>query len=198
MPYRYTYKNVPEDVDFACDLECRQCSYHNPAQHNRRCRRTACIGFEMCWQHLMTQCHLKIQTSTLPGAGKGLFAWDPRRDGEIIFRKGDRIVQYGGEDLTHHQIDARYGGDAGLAQYAIQVARNVVRDAACLRGTGSIANHRANPNAEIVPTRIPRNYGTMRAKRNIRHGQEIFISYGREYHVQQVGHEIIASTKKTR
>jgi SET domain-containing protein len=57
-----------------------------------------------------------------------------------------------------------------------------VEDAACRRGVGALANHRAHSTANARLSFL-RTTGRFRlvAKKPIRNGKEIFVDYGRQY-----------------
>ncbi len=55
-----------------------------------RCTRRTCKTFPYCWQHLLSECGLKVTQSTIPGAGQGLFAVKD-------FKKNARITRYSGD-----------------------------------------------------------------------------------------------------
>jgi SET domain-containing protein len=136
---------------------------------------------------------LRVRPSTIPNAGKGLFAEDPlRADREIIFRVGDYIIDYTGESINENQLEERYGEYTG--PYAIEVrGRSNQRgglfiDAAAERGVGSLINHRARSSANsvfVVDYRA--NRARLRAVRPIRNGDEIFVSYGNQYQMNEPG-----------
>jgi hypothetical protein len=158
-----------------------------------QCGRTSVIGCPYCFQHLRSERHLRVRPSTIPNAGKGLFAEDPlRADREIIFRVGDYIIDYTGESINENQLEERYGEYTG--PYAIEVrGRSNQRgglfiDAAAERGVGSLINHRARSSANsvfVVDYRA--NRARLRAVRPIRNGDEIFVSYGNQYQMNEPG-----------
>ncbi len=192
MPYEFFFKNNEEDVSFKCNLQCKRCEYINH-ETNQRCKRTSCIGFEYCWQHTIKEKKLKIKKSSIHNAGKGLFAWDPTEDANaIIFRKGDTIIQYKGETITPQQLDQRYGVD-GIAPYGIRVSRPRVHhiDSACLRGIASLINHkrRSDTNVEFSQT------GNVVAKKTIRNKQELFVFYGGDYNLNEIGDKYTYKTR---
>ncbi len=120
MPYRFNYTHAPSGAAFACDLQCRQCSAHTSTT-GARCGRRTCIGVEYCWQHLRSVAHLRIGPSTVPGAGKGLFAHagvPHAGPNAVVFRNGEVILPYRGEALTRAQLHTRYGPH-GTAPYAL-------------------------------------------------------------------------------
>jgi len=139
----------------------------------------------MCWSHLLQIKHLRVKNSLIPNAGKGLFALNKKLpDNNVIFRRGDLILDYGGEILDTEQIVDRY--DDRTAPYAIQLKHNVFFDCACKRDAGAIANQGANnaqnnarfsANYRIHPQQVQ-----LRALRDIRNNTEILVNYGGDYH----------------
>ena len=194
MPYVFQYKEGAER--FSCNLVCEQCTAE--LKNGHQCSRTVCIGLPLCWQHLLTckdyKRGLKIQNSQV--SGKGLFAWSKDGGNDIVFRTQDTITLYEGERLTHAQLDQRYGPDT--APYAVGLNKEVI-DAACRRGSGSIANGARNK-AEVNAKYDSRMEGGVRvvrlkATKTIRHGQEILCDYGDDYWKHAKGRH---STKRRR
>ncbi len=119
---------------------------------------------------------LIIKRSLLPNAGKGLFT-------RVDIKKGDRIVEYAGrrkkwKDVKH--LDGHNG-------YLMRLNRTTAIDAKPLRsGKGRYANDAMGlarvpglrNNAEYL---IYGNRVFIEATRNIRKGEEIFVSYGKEF-----------------
>lgn len=57
------------------------------------------IGLDYCFSHLLSDKHLKIMTSTILGAGKGLFAVNKKAlENVIIFKPNDLIIDYNGDN----------------------------------------------------------------------------------------------------
>jgi hypothetical protein len=127
---------------------------------------------QYCWTHLRSLCQLRIKTSTIPLAGRGLFA-------ERDFAAGEHIADYTG-DLLRLRRDSD-GGQYALAlnsREAIDAARTNTapgRSANDPRGSGQ------RPNSEFVINTLRRT-GRLRATRAIQRGAEIFVSYGNSYH----------------
>ena len=98
----------------------------------------------------------------------------------ILFRKGQIIIDYKGEQLNTSQLTRRYGNFT--APYAFQVKHNTIIDAACNRGVGSTANTSRGtafkPNAKLYSHN---GNGYIKATSNIRNGDEIFVPYGASY-----------------
>ena len=162
MQFKYKGKQ------FRCPLQCAQCTAIT--SKGTRCKRKVCIGKPECSLHRKD---LQIKKSTIPNAGKGLFA---KRD----FKKNEVIGKYTGERVTAKQLQDRCG--YSTAPYGLQVG-NRIFDSACDRGIMSLANAKremANANAKIV------NKGTdsganVRATKSIKKGDEIYVHYGSTY-----------------
>ena len=197
MPKVFDYevlKPFPHKT-FGCQLYKLQCE-HISNKSGHRCRRFQIIGAGFCWQHLETDRHLKIKKSTLPHGGLGLFAYNGTNNDAIVFsapkktkygqRPGDFIIEYTGETLPRQEIDRRYGNYT--APYGADINKQFVTDAACLRSSGSIANHMSHSkaNARLISNRTSIR---LEATKNIRNGSEIFIDYGSEYQLGDEGVE---------
>ena len=162
MPYHFS------SPTYSCHLETHLCAWPGG------CRRRVAIGLPMCWQHSRMAYGVRVGPSTIPEAGRGLFA---RR----AFRKGEVICPYGGQLISVDEVERRYPGDT-LAPYVEQISDTEYRDAACVRGLGSMANgmaRRADCNAETFVRRDRTPW--LRAFKPIPEGTEIFNHYGPEY-----------------
>jgi hypothetical protein len=123
---------------------------------------------------------LVVRQSTIPGAGKGLFA---TRE----FKKRSTIGRYLGELLSTEEHNRRYGGsDQDHAPYSLQTTNSAGRvvSAECLRGIMSMANgtrYLRQANARFVDNL--RSDGTVRieATRRILPGTEVLLFYGDGY-----------------
>lgn len=121
---------------------------------------------------------LAVKKSTLPGAGKGLFT---KRD----IKKGERFVEYLGEVITEAELDRRAEND--IYGYAFFISKKKCIDAYY---TPEALARYANDAKGIVKIKGLRNNccytiwkqrGWIQAERNIKAGEEIFVSYGAEY-----------------
>ncbi|MCW3084349.1 MAG: hypothetical protein JWP12_1715 [Bacteroidetes bacterium] len=121
---------------------------------------------------------LAVKKSTIPNSGKGLFT---KRD----VKKGERIVEYLGEVITEAELDIRAEKD--IYGYAFYISKKKCVDA--YYTPDELARY-ANDAKGI--TRIPglnnncsyeiwKNRGWIKAEKNIKAGDEIFVSYGHEY-----------------
>ena len=188
MPYQFEMKEEENGVPFfQCPLKHYRCSHIN-AKTGIQCGRKQYIGFDLCFQHLVTDCNLKIKKSNMEGAGKGLFAYNGTKNNDIIFKgnqsKGDRIIAYNADVITHLEANRRYGNHT--APYGVYVNKDYIEDAACMRSAGSLANHisHSKANAKLY-SHQGRVY--LRAIKNIRNGDEILTDYGKEYIMKEKG-----------
>jgi len=194
MPYKFSYKekqadgNEPEEC-FTCNLQKERCIGLN--RNGQRCKRETCIGTNYCFQHLESIKHLKIRPSTIPNAGKGLYAWDLKQpQNAIIFRRGEKIIDYRGERITDDdELEERYGENT--APYSCRVNKNLVIDSACKRGVASMANSsrgtQLHNNATLRSSNVRGGGAYVQCTTNIRNRQEILVSYA-----NQIQHKILS------
>lgn len=203
MPYRFAFRylrasdNQPHE--FTCLLTCDRCT--GTSKSGARCSRRVCIGLPLCWQHLLSEKHVRVRASTIPAAGKGLFAMltgpQLKRTGRaapVVFRKGDRILTYTGELIGHRELTRRYDDRSVhppveyTAPYTFElerVAPAAFVDSACQRGAASLVNHTnrardANATFRAVGRGRQARIDLV-ALKAIRHGDEIFAHYGPAY-----------------
>lgn len=119
---------------------------------------------------------LEVRKSTIPGAGKGLFTKQP-------IKKGSYIVEYTGAITTWKEVDH----DEGSNVYIYYVSRKHVIDAS--KNTKSYARY-ANDARGLQRPKGFRNNSQyvnddnriyIQALRDIAGGDEILVSYGKEY-----------------
>jgi SET domain-containing protein len=121
---------------------------------------------------------LHIFKSTLQDAGKGLFT-------DTVIEKGKIVCEYEGEKITWKEAERRNDLDKGGYVYYIN-EKNCVdawdytktfgRYANDAAGISRIRGIRNNSTYDVVRGRV-----YIRATRTIRAGEEIFVSYGRQY-----------------
>lgn len=164
--------------EFRCPIEIRSCSHHG-------CNILSDIGFEFCRTHLETDMHLQIKPTSLPGGNfLGLFASDGTNNtNTVVFKKGkkgakhgDFITAYNGEILTIDEMFDRYRGRIA-GPYCAHLNEDNVIDSACLRGVGSMINHKTVSGGANARIYIYRNEIRIAATKDIKNGDEIFINY---------------------
>lgn len=189
--YHFHSTRNNDDINIDVELERVQC---NHITFNGQCLRNTVIGVGLCWQHLLSDKKLRILDTE--NMGKGLFAMDKRQnDNFIIFRPNDLIITYtGGYTLDNYEKEDIYGHGT-TAPYAIFLTNNSNHDCASKRCIASLINHipSVHANAEI---RIYHGVANIRAKKIIRNGDEIMMSYGRSYQLNQNNVESCTNKKK--
>ena len=185
MPYEFRFI-INGQIHFRGILESERCSATK--DNGRKCKRICCMGTPLCFSHLLYFCHLKIQPSLIPDAGKGLFAIDPLTNERIrLFKKGDFIIEYGGEIIDIDELLDRYGNQH-TAPYGVLIneRRGIYEDGALRRGAGAFCNHatgnRVNARLSVGLNRI-----LLVATKGIYNGDEIYINYGRLYQINEEG-----------
>jgi len=177
MGYKFQF-NINDNLQFEGDIICQRCIEIN--KKGNQCNKKTCIGTPYCWIHLLYNYKLKVKDSTIPNAGKGLFVIDKKAgDNDIIFRKNDKIITYGGELINRDELEDRY--DEYTAPYGYQIDSNNFRDGALKRGVGTLGNNNAGRNNAKIVANKRNKTASIKATNNIRNGSEIFISYGRDY-----------------
>ena len=182
----YTFVFVPPQGTgkhaFRCKLACGRCNAKTRGGAGPRCKRRVCIGLPMCWTHTRAQ---GLLIADAGHKGKGLFAHgrteDEKNRTTPVFRTGNLIAQYDAEIISESILKMRYGNKT--APYGLKgYGRDKFLDAACHRGVGSLANdprgsgQRAN--ARLV---VGKNGASLRATKALYSGDEILVSYGKEY-----------------
>jgi len=126
-----------------------------------------------CWIHLSMDENLRIRPSQIERAGLGVYA------DKAPFQRGQKIVEYTGK------IQATNGTD-----FALQISKNKIINAAQSRNTGSYINDCRTKNRQQgecpgVNARfvVDRRAGkvNIKATKRIRPGSEIYVPYGAAY-----------------
>jgi hypothetical protein len=182
MKFKFYINN---GLHFVGQLECDRCIGVN--KNGSRCKRRVCIGTFYCFTHLQSEKHLKIKTSNIEGAGKGLFAFS-KTDDELLFRKDETIIKYVGELIHADELVHRYADKTG--SYALKIKENDYEDSALIRGVGSIANtapHLCDNNTRLAVCYRKPQYAMLKATKNIYNGDEILCDYGPYYTLHENG-----------
>ena len=162
-------------------LNSQRCEGHNKS--GQRCKRKCIIGYEYCPTHLKSEKDLKIKDSTIPNSGKGVFVDNSTNNNEIVFRKDDKICDYNGIKTNKNNIDNEYRGKT--APYALQINNTDVIDAAGKRGVGSIINTKPGDNNCSFSIDNRNKSASVKATKNIKNGQELFLAYSRSYKLNE-------------
>lgn len=176
------YDDDQGTVRYQCDVQCQQCEA--ATKSGTRCKNKTCFSLPYCSLHVQTEYGIVIKDSTIPGAGKGIFALKQ-------FKKNDIICPIWGMEKSAKQLDKEYG--EGTAPYAIGLTKTKVIDGACHRYIGQLANTQlradgqsslAKSNAVYVASHRSRPYKLfIQASKKIKEGDEIFVYYGEDYSI---------------
>jgi hypothetical protein len=182
MPKIFSFESLNPTKSFSCVLNSTQCT--SKTKTGIRCKRKCITPFEFCPTHLALKTHLKVRNSTIPGAGKGLFAFNygDKLNKTIVFHTNETIISYNGENVSQSKLNKRYGNKTG--PYALCFIKNRRStnciDAACLRGAASFINSpsssRFQSNASLEFDANQKIFFIV-AERDIKNGEEIFWEY---------------------
>jgi hypothetical protein len=129
---------------------------------------------DMCWIHLSQTKGLRIKSSLIPLAGKGLFA---ARD----FQKNEKVSPYSGDLLVTRAADPDHGGSS----YVLQTSNDKFVDAARKNtAPGRLVNDpRGSAFQSNTKFVINRQAGTasIQTTKAVKKGSEFFIPYGPGY-----------------
>ena len=184
-------KSKPNQQQLYCCLDCR-CTTKN----NKKCKRRVCFG-NVCWQH--ARLLYGIRTSVVKelyydlngkrvDLNRGLYA-------ERDLQKGCKIGLFNGEVLNAQEMEKRYPGNT-LAHYGIrgykknkeiyfdnrETSSNMVRfanDSHGLRQKKDGKLKGVKNNAKMIDN--PNGAPILMTTRNIKSGEQIFVSYGNDY-----------------
>jgi hypothetical protein len=122
---------------------------------------------------------LRVKKSLIPGAGKGLFTTTP-------IKKGEKVIEYLGEIINWEEYERRVERDEDGYLFfinkkkcidAFNTPEHIARFANDAAGITKVKG--LNNNTEYIIEGKTRCF--IIAKRNIKAGEEIFVSYTREY-----------------
>lgn len=181
---RFYMKDAAHGVDFTCKLRGARCCAKK--RNGGACSMRVVQAMLCCFQHTSAVFKLRVDKSAL-GGFNGLFVCDKSAaPGAVVFKKGEEVCPYYGEVLTQAQLDARYPGNT-TAPYTFHSGgagtQSKYLDSACfqtLGGKANVASGKKRNNAWFTRTGSA-SAARIRAKRNLRNGEEVFVSYGNTY-----------------
>lgn len=151
-----------------------------------RCLLITCTTGPYCWIHTRTEMNLRVKPSKIKNAGLGLYVDKPGvKKGKVVIKKNHKVCDYTGPIKTKNQIEKKYPGNK-LAKYAIPIHNGYYIDPIYTNsGVGRYANDannntRYNNNAKF--NSYPKEGRVeIKAKKNIKQGQEVYADYGPSY-----------------
>jgi len=148
---------------------CDQCAALTT--RGERCKNRTCVVGPYCWLHTKVDKGFIVKASTIPNAGKGLFA-------SKEFKKGEEIGQYTGDKLTRNQADAIPDAQGAYILCHIDECVDARRTNSTPlrymndpRGTGKRSNARF----------VASNRFAVRTTKKVKKGEELLVEYGRRY-----------------
>ena len=198
MTARFEFKAGPHK--FSCPLKKNTCSY-KVLDYQKECNTPVLQGGPYCPYHMSKIFKLRLQPSTIPAAGNGVYAWDLEAPNGIVFKKGDYIIEYTGEALSPGQLYKRYGPNT--APYAMATDdEKVFIDSACIRTMGALINgsYGAAAGMDNTSFAVDGKRVFIIADRNIVHGEELFVDYGSDYGKGEhsMDHKTIVKASRTK
>jgi hypothetical protein len=162
-------------------MPSQQCTAYTKA--GTACKRRTLRGHQ-CRDHMRLLQRLAIGKSAILGAGDGLFLAKYR--GAKPIRRNEDIVGYSGD-----WVELLPGSDNVGGPYFLEITQKLAIDAArtntalgrwanAPRGAKDAQGRNLRPNARLIADR-GRKQGKLRASRTIQPGDEILVSYGRQY-----------------
>jgi hypothetical protein len=153
--------------------ECPRCQADTAG--GGRCKNSTCDRYPYCWVHLKKIDGLVVKTSTIAGAGKGLFA-DKR------FRPGETVATYSARRVEATSSGGAYTLDIGPNRHLNSDSKQnfVGRYVNDPRGTTKRANARFSHSANVQQKK-GRATQPVKATKVIRKGDEVLVSYGAGY-----------------
>lgn len=164
-------KNVEKENNTS--VQCK----HKVQNSDRLCKRKTKLYPKYCWTHANKEFGVKIATSSIPNAGKGIFATKDLPK--------NHMIQYARQKdfMTHAQMDARYPGDT-LAPYGMcDVHSDKCWDGLPYRsGLGRWANDpRGTKKKDNLTFVVQDHKAYVKTTKKVKKGDELLIKYGRQY-----------------
>lgn len=174
------------ESEHTCEVHCQQCTAIG--SNGRRCKLRTCVSLPYCWIHAKKLLNVAVKTSTIPGAGLGLFT-------TARIPRGAWVAPLLGEEVDEATVTDRYG--EYNAPYVLEIdSTGTMYDGACMKYVGHNANamfgnvmrsgRDAGKRRSVergTNARIALREGEpwIRAKAAIQPNTEVLVNYGREY-----------------
>ena len=155
-------------------MPCPRCSARN--KNGTQCKNNTCQQYPYCWIHLKSKDGLQIKNSSIPGFGKGLFATKDHRNNQ-------KITDYSAKQVSQNPDPAwRYVLQIGENRFLNSEDKSnfVGRYINDSRGTNKRPNVRFTKGSRIFQKQDRYTVPIVSTK-NIKKGDELFLSYGSNF-----------------
>jgi hypothetical protein len=176
--YNEENRNPEHNTIFNGKLTSMRCQ--SILANGNQCKRNCVIGLPYCSSHLPKEMKVQIKKSLIPNSGKGVFALDKTKgQRDIVFKENNTIGPYFGETIDRNTLERRYGNKT--APYGIAKNRDLFEDGALQRGVLTLINHKRSRQDNVRFSIGRNNTVVVKAKKNIKNGQELYVNYGNRY-----------------
>ena len=153
----------------------KRCPYYMK-HRGRQCKKRVVYGY-YCYVHNKYRKGLRIKESTIPDAGRGLYAEKPYKQGQIV-------SQYRGQKLKKREIDKKYGEQGDFTVCHGNKPNNICVDAAVTSSSNGRYANTTNErnNVELKYKKANKTFRLI-ATEPISTSREIFTDYGQTYHL---------------
>ena len=151
-----------------------RCIAHINNGHGRQCKNHTNRGY-YCYVHEESIQHLQVKKSTIPNGGLGLFTTIDRKANKPIIPYEGKIIHQHNDHNNHYVLE--------LANNKFIDASNPNSGVARFSNTAKPRNRPIVNNAKYTKSR-QRNSANITAKKLIKKGKEILVSYGRTFPIR--------------
>ncbi len=157
-------------------MDCVRCSAQTKS--GKRCSRNTCRYYRYCYQHAKSILKLEIKKSNIPESGFGLFTLKPIKKGSVITPYLGKIVSpeiYDVSDSTYgiqlnkKEILDGQSTQSSLGRWSNSCRAGNVRKKQCKGQNAKLSGNSRTKTASV------------KANKNIKAGEEIFVSYGKSF-----------------
>jgi len=153
--------------------QSKRCPYYMK-QKGRQCKKRVVYGY-YCYVHNKYRKGLRIKQSSIPDAGRGLYA-------EKDYKQGQIVAQYQGQKMTKREVDKKYKEQGDFTVCHGNKPHNICVDAVVTSSSnGRYANVGNATNNTKLKYKAKNKTFRLVATEPISTSREIFADYGDEY-----------------
>ena len=163
--------------------ECSKCIAIN--KNGSRCKNSTCRQYPYCWIHLKSQKGTQVKDSTIPDAGKGLFATQK-------FKPNELITYYSAKNVLENPqpqdlLEKRYVLQVGQNKYLDSEPKQnfVGRYINSIKNTGKRSNVRFSRQPRVRQYK-DRNVVPIFTTKHVKAGDEFLLNYGLDYRIPRM------------